>query len=271
MLPAMARSTLRQIVKAQFGEWSEVSDDLVTEAPLEIRLKGTPLAVLMRTPGDERDLIMGFAITEGIVLNPDEIESITPVPQDPEDNRWELIPAEGVEIDPGQFQRNMYTTSSCGVCGKASIDAVRVTAPVLPAGPRVPEDVLLGITATMRGGQETFDVTGGLHAAAAFTPDGELVALREDIGRHNAVDKLAGALAADRWPLGELILGVSGRVSFEMVQKCAVAGLPIICGVSAASSLAVELAEELGVSVVGFLRESSFNIYHDPGRLIRPA
>ena len=266
----MAKSIVRPIVRAQSGEWSEVSDHIATEAPLEIRLNGTPLAVLMRTPGDEKDLIMGFAITEGMVIHPHEIEDIVPVPQDPDDNRWELVLAEGVDIDPGQFQRNTYTTSSCGVCGKASIDAVRVTAPDLPKGPQISGEVLLGITATMRGNQETFDVTGGLHAAAAFTPDGGLVTLREDIGRHNAVDKLVGALATQRWPLGELILGVSGRVSFEMVQKCAVAGLPVIAGVSAASSLAVELAEELGVTVVGFLRESSFNIYHDPGRLISP-
>ena len=263
----MTKSKVRQIVKMASGSWTEASDQLVTEAPLEIRLGGTPLAVLMRTPGDERDLILGFAITEGMVIHPHEIETINPVPQDPEDNRWELVPATGVQIDAGQFQRNTYTTSSCGVCGKASIDAVRVAAPSLPTGPKVATETLLGLTTTMRAGQPTFAATGGIHAAAAFTPDGELVALREDVGRHNAVDKLVGALAKDNWPLGELILAVSGRVSFEMVQKCAVAGLPMICGISAASSLAVELAEELGVTVVGFLRESSFNIYHDPGRI----
>lgn len=267
----MAKSKSRPVIKAGSGEWSEVVDHLVAESPLEIRLGGTPLAVLMRTPGDEADLILGFAITEGIVIHPHEIASIIPVPQDPEDNRWELVPADGVEIDPGQFSRNMYTTSSCGVCGKASIDAVRVTAPDLPPGPRVSGDVLLGLIGTMRGGQETFDVTGGLHAAAAFQPDGTLVAMREDVGRHNAVDKLVGALAVAGWPLGELIMAVSGRVSFEMVQKCAVAGIPVICGVSAASSLAVELAEELGVTVVGFLREAGFNIYFDPGRIREPA
>lgn len=267
----MGKSTSRSIVKVQAGQWSEVSDQLVTEAPLEIRLRGTPLAVLMRTPGDERDLIMGFAITEGMVIHPHEIKEINPVPQDPEDNRWELVPAAGVDIDPGQFQRNTYTTSSCGVCGKASIDAVRVTAPALQAGPKVTADSLLGLMATMRSAQPTFDATGGLHAAAAFTPTGEMVALREDVGRHNAVDKLVGALSRENWPLGELILAVSGRVSFEMVQKCAVAGLSIVCGVSAASSLAVELAEELGVTVVGFLRDASFNIYFDPGRIVEPA
>ncbi len=266
----MAKSKPRPIIKAGTDEWSEVVDDLVAEAPLEIRLGGTPLAVLMRTPGDEADLIMGFAITEGIVIHPHEIESIVPVPQDPEDNRWELVPADGVDIDPKQFQRNMYTTSSCGVCGKASIDAVRVTAPDLPSGPKVGSQVLLGLISTMREGQETFEVTGGLHAAAAFHADGRLVAMREDVGRHNAVDKLVGALAGQDWPLGELIMAVSGRVSFEMVQKCAVAGMPMICGVSAASTLAVELAEELGVTLVGFLRQGGFNIYHDPGRIVGP-
>lgn len=238
-----------------------VEDHLAAEAPLEIRLGHTPIAVLMRTPGDEADLAVGFAITEGIVLRPGEIAGVTPVPDDREGNRWEMLPAEGVAIDPDQFRRNLYTTSSCGVCGKASIDAVRIASPPLPEGPVVRRTVLLRLPERMRAAQESFRLTGGLHAAAAFSPDGELIALREDIGRHNAVDKVVGALAVRSWPLSELILLVSGRISFEMVQKAAVAGISFVCGVSAASSLAVDLARELGVTVVGFLREDEFNVY----------
>jgi FdhD protein len=244
-----------------------VDDHVVAEAPFELRLGETPLAVLMRTPGDEADLVMGFSLTEGIILSPAEIAGTGPVPGDDQGDRWKIELAEGVTVDPEQFRRNLYTTSSCGVCGKASIDAVRVTAPPLPEGPWIEDRVLFALTDKMRAGQSAFALTGGLHAAAAFTPGGELLAIREDVGRHNAVDKLVGALAAETWPLPELILLVSGRVSFEMVQKAAVAGIPIVCGVSAASSLAVDLGEELGVTVIGFLRDGSCNIYTNPHRI----
>jgi FdhD protein len=236
-------------------------DQLVTEAPLEMRLGGTPLAVLMRTPGDDADLVLGFAIPEGIVLGPDEVAEVKVVADDPERNRWEIFLAEGVQVDPEQFRRNLYTSSSCGVCGKASIDALKVAAPQPPAGPVLGTDLLLSLPKKMRNVQETFDLTGGQHAAAVFDDAGNLLAVREDVGRHNAVDKVIGALASQRWPLGELVLLVSGRVSFEIVQKAAVAGIPFVGGVSAASSLAVELATELGLTVIGFLRDASFNLY----------
>jgi FdhD protein len=245
-----------------------VDDHLAAEAPLEIRLGDTPIAVLMRTPGFEPDLALGFAITEGIIIRPEEIVGVRPVPGDDEGNRWEVQPAEGVVIDPEQFRRNLYTTSSCGVCGKASIDAVRIASPPLPDGPVVDRAVILSLPERMRSVQESFALTGGLHAAAAFSPEGELKALREDIGRHNAVDKVVGALAADAWPLPELVLLVSGRISFEMVQKAAVAGISFVCGVSAASSLAVDLAQELGVTVVGFLKSDSCNIYSGEQRVL---
>ncbi len=234
---------------------------------MEIRLGGTPLAVLMRTPGHEEDLALGFAITEGIVLRPDELVAVQPVPEAVDDDRWELVTAPGVTIDPTRFQRNVYTSSSCGVCGKASIDAVRVAAPPPPRGPVVTAATLLTLPDAMRSAQDAFDATGGIHAAAAFSPDGELLAIREDIGRHNAVDKLVGGLARLRWPLQPMVLMVSGRVSFEMVQKAAVAGIPIVCGVSAASSLAVELGEELGLTVAGFLRPDGFNVYCGQARV----
>lgn len=257
----------RRVVRTSPEGVQVVEDHLAAEAPLEIRLGDTPIAVLMRTPGDEADLALGFAITEGIVLRPDEIAEVRAVPEDTEGNRWEMLPAEGVTIDPEQFRRNLYTTSSCGVCGKASIDAVRITSPPLPHGPVVERQVVLELPERMQAAQPSFALTGGLHAAAAFTAEGELVALREDIGRHNAVDKLVGALAREAWPLGEMILMVSGRISFEIVQKAAVAGISFVCGVSAASSLAVDLAQELGVTVVGFLRGEECNVYAGEGRL----
>lgn len=233
----------------------------MTEAPLEMRLGDTALAVLMRTPGDEEDLVLGFAITEGIVLAPGEVADVRAVPGDPELNRWKLILAEGVRVDPEQFRRNLYSSSSCGVCGKASIDALKVASPEPPSGPQLEPSLVLALPGRMRRAQETFDLTGGQHAAAIFDGEGSLLAVREDIGRHNAVDKVIGALVRTRWPLGEVVLIVSGRVSFEIAQKAAVAGIPVVGGVSAASSLAVELAEELGLTLIGFLRDDSFNLY----------
>lgn len=264
----MSQTTPRQVLKATAAETALVSDQLVTEAPLEMRLGETPLAVLMRTPGDDADLLLGFAITEGIVLNPHEVADIRAVPGDPEENRWEIVLADGVVVDPEQFRRNLYTSSSCGVCGKASIDALKVTSPEAPAGPTLTPEFVLSLPGRMRAVQKTFAVTGGQHAAAIFGPAGEILAVREDIGRHNAVDKVIGALARHRWPLGEVVLLVSGRVSFEIVQKAAVAGIPVVGGVSAASSLAAELADELGLTVIGFLREESFNVYAGEARFV---
>lgn len=249
------------------GETAVASDMLVTESPVEFRLSGVPLAVLMRTPGHDQELGLGFAITEGIVLDPGEVADVVPAGEPDDGDRWELQLAAGVEVDPEQFRRNLYTTSSCGVCGKASIDAVRVAARKPPPGPRVSADVLFGLSAVMHAAQASFATTGGIHAAALFSGDGELIALREDIGRHNAVDKVIGYTSRLQWPLGEVILLVSGRVSFEMVQKAAVAGVPVVAGVSAASSLAVELGEELGMTVIGFLREDSCNVYSDQARV----
>jgi FdhD protein len=257
----MSQTTPWRVTKASVDGLFSADDQLVTEAPLEMRLGDTPLAVLMRTPGDDADLLLGFAITEGIVLSPHEVAAVNVVADDPERNRWEIVLAEGVRVDPEQFRRSLYTTSSCGVCGKASIDALKVAAPEPPAGPVLRAELLLSLPAKMRSVQETFDLTGGQHAAAVFDATGDLLAVREDVGRHNAVDKVIGALAVQRWPLGELVLLVSGRVSFEIVQKAAVAGIPVVGGVSAASSLAAELAEELGLTVIGFLRDESFNIY----------
>jgi len=258
----------QQVVKVGRTDREIVTDHVVAEAPFELRIGDTPIAVLMRSPGHDADLALGFALTEGIVLRPTEIATVRQLPGDDQGDRWLLDLADGVTIDPEQFRRNLYTSSSCGVCGKASIDAVRVAAPQLSEGPVLDRDVLFSLPEKMRAHQSAFTLTGGIHAAAAFTPSGDLVALREDVGRHNAVDKLIGALAADVWPLSELVVLVSGRVSFEMVQKVAVAGLSIVCGVSAASSLAIELGRELGVTVVGFLRGEECNIYTGEHRIV---
>ncbi|MFO7547381.1 MAG: formate dehydrogenase accessory sulfurtransferase FdhD [Acidimicrobiia bacterium] len=261
-------STERSVTRIGRGVAVAGPDSLVVEAPLEIRLHGVPLAVIMRTPGDEGDLIRGFALTEGIVLRPGELAEIRSVAGDAAGDRWEMVPAPGVTIDPEQFRRNFYATSSCGVCGKASIDAVRVSAGRPGPGPLVESAVVMSLPGRMLKHQTTFALTGGLHAAALFRADGELVVVREDVGRHNAVDKVIGASVALGMPAADLILAVSGRVSFEIAQKAAVAGIPVVCGVSAASSLAVELAEEFGLTVVGFVRDGEAVVYAGVARIL---
>ncbi len=234
---------------------------------MEIRIGSTPIAVLMRTPGDDIELTTGFALTEGIAIHPHELSGVAMIGDDTEDARYSLEFVPGVEVDPEQFKRNLYTTSSCGVCGKASIDAVRIAAAAPPPGPQIDGGALASFAIAMRRAQPGFDATGGLHAAALFQPDGTMIGLREDIGRHNAVDKVIGATSGTIWPMSNLLLFVSGRVSFEIVQKAAVAGIPIIAGISAASSLAIDLAEELGMTVVGFVRDDSFNVYSGAERV----
>lgn len=251
-------SAEREVVRVGASGRSAGVDQLAVERPLEIRLGDTPISVIMCSPGMEAELALGFALTEGIVLGPHEVERVFAVG---EGDRYEIELAEGVTVDPEQFRRNAYTTSSCGVCGKASIDAVRVAARTLPDGPEVDSSIILSMAAELRRHQDTFGVTGGVHAAAIFQPDATMLAFAEDIGRHNAVDKAIGSLARQRWPLGDLVLQVSGRVSFEIAQKAAVVGVPIVAGVSAASSLAVELADELGLTIIGFSRGDSMVIY----------
>ncbi len=238
-------------------------DDLVVEEPMEIRLDGTSLVVVMRTPGHDADLALGFALTEGIVTTPDAIVDVAFLG----DGRWDLVTPEAVTVDPAQFQRNFYTTSSCGVCGKASIDAIRVTGVRPPQGPVVTVETIVNLPSRLLEHQDAFQSTGGLHAAAVFDPSGDILSVREDVGRHNAVDKVIGDLARQIWPLPSLGLMVSGRISFEITQKAAVAGISLICGVSAASSLAVDLAEEFEMTVVGFLRDGGFTVYTGEQRI----
>jgi len=225
---------------------------------MEIRLKGVPLAVIMRTPGDDAMLATGFALTEGIVLRPDELAAVEAL-GDQDDARWDLVLADGVDVDPERFRRNFFSTSSCGICGKASIDAVRVAA-AFPAAVTVTTETLLTLSARMRERQETFEATGALHAAALFRENGELMTIAEDVGRHNAVDKVVGRASRDAWPVTGILM-VSGRISFEIVQKAAVAGIGALAAVSAPSTLAIDLGREFGMTVIGFLRGADFNVY----------
>jgi len=263
-------------VVAVRGSSLEVRDDLVVgEEPLEIRVAGprqapVSVAVTMRTPGHEEDLALGFLTTEGL-LDDAEVLRI-----DVGDPATLAAPDDTVTVrisrrfDPALApRRNFVATASCGICGKASIDEVAVRADPLPKGlPVVARSVILSLPDRLREAQAAFDRTGGLHAAGLFETDGRTVAVREDVGRHNALDKLIGSRVRLReTPLWDRILLVSGRVSFEIVQKAAVAGIPILCAVSAPSDLAVRLADRLGVTLVGFLRGDGFNVYAHDGRI----
>jgi FdhD protein len=261
-------TTRWRTVRYASGERLVRDDTLTTEGPVEFRLGGVPIAVLMRTPGRDVDLGIGFLISEGIVVGPAEVDAIRPRTQSDNGDRYDVVLAEGITIDPEQFRRNVYASSSCGVCGKASIDAVLVACRVPPPGPVVEPSFVTSLPDRMRKAQEQFSMTGSLHAAALFSADGELLELAEDVGRHNAVDKVIGAVAVRTWPIGETLLMVSGRISFEIAQKCAVAGVPFVAGVSGASSLAAELGEETGVTVCGFVRGDSFNVYSGSHRIV---
>jgi FdhD protein len=233
-------------------------DEVAVEEPLEIRVGGRPLAVTMRTPGHDEELALGFLFGEGLITGPRRA-SLT------DDFAANTIEVEGpLERDPGQ--RRFYTTSSCGVCGKGALEEVAVHSAPLPEGPVVPRTLLGRLPDLLE--QPTFERTGGLHATALFDPTGRLLMTREDVGRHNAMDKVIGrALLDGIVPLGERILCVSGRLSFELVQKAAVAGAPILVGVGAPSSLAISVAGERGITLCGFTRRGSTNVYSHPGRV----
>jgi FdhD protein len=236
-------------------------DEVAVEEPLEIRVDGRPLAVTMRTPGNDEELALGFLYGEGLI---DEPRAAGP-PGDLAANTVEV--AGPLLREPAA--RSFYTTSSCGVCGKGALEEVAVLAPPVPDGPQVARALLAGLPERLR--QPTFERTGGLHATGLFTPDGELECVREDVGRHNAMDKVVGwALQAGRLPLHGHLLCVSGRLSFELVQKAAMAGAPVLVGVGAPSSLAVRLAAEQRMTLAGFARGDRVNVYTGPERAIGP-
>jgi FdhD protein len=244
----------------------EAAQDLVAvEEPLQIRLGERDIAITMRTPGHDRELAAGFLFTEGILRDASQIAEITA----DEKGAIQVHLADGVQID-FDLARNFYVTSSCGVCGKSSIDALRASGcPTLHHNQtRIDARILPELPRKLREAQAVFDRTGGLHAAGVFDATGKLIELREDVGRHNAVDKLVGAaFLENRLPLGEHILMLSGRISFELVQKALMAGIPIVAAVGAPSSLAVETALRFGMTLVGFLRGERFNVYAGNARL----
>jgi len=253
----------------------EIPDWLATEEPMEIRASGpgqTPqaVAVTMRTPGHDFELAVGFLRTEGLIDGPADVAAVKycELP-DGEEQQFNVVTVELTRrYDRPDYARAFSATSSCGTCGKATLDQVEVWCPVVSAGPRVPASLIPALPGRLREAQRVFEQTGGLHAAAVFDPDGRLVCLREDVGRHNAVDKVIGHAVLGRTvPLSAHLLMVSGRVSFEIVQKAAIGGVAVIAAVSAPSSLAVEAAERLGVTLAGFVRGGTYNLYSHPERV----
>jgi FdhD protein len=273
--PALSQVSIRRVN----GVVVENSPDvLAVEEPLEIRL-GFPdkthraISITMRTPGDDAELAAGFLFTEGIVTSPDQIKQIRHCGKKDAEatNTIRVDLDDGVDIDFKRLERNFYTTSSCGVCGKSSIEALHTGAKKLsdPNGPQVAAQIIHSLPERLRAEQRTFDQTGGLHASALFDSSGALEIVREDVGRHNALDKVIGAkFLNSEVPVLDKILVVSGRASFELVQKALMAGIAIIVAVGAPSSLAFELATEFGMTLVGFARDASFNVYSGSARII---
>jgi FdhD protein len=266
----------RRVQTVRLEEGRRTREDVVAlEEPLEVRVNGARFSVTMRTPGDDFDLVAGFLVSEGIVSAADDLRSMRTVSGVGMDGEPTFNIVDATVTGPGvgiaaERARTIYTTSACGVCGLASIDAVRTASsfPILPVGFTVPEGLVARLPDALRASQSLFDATGGVHAAGLFTADGAAVAVREDVGRHNAVDKVVGhALTDGLLPLSRTVLQVSGRASFELVQKAMMAGVPVLAAVSAPSSLAVELAQDAGITLIGFSRGRSFTIYAHPERI----
>jgi FdhD protein len=275
-VPSLRRNvTSVRVTAINAGMRSERPDTLATEEPLEIRVAGPgddaqQVAVTMRTPGGDFELAVGFLFSEGLITPRDIARVAYCDDLDDQDQRYNVVTVTLTRpFDPSSLHRNFFATSSCGICGKAALEDVEVRcAPVAP-GPEVAASTIIGLPDALRAGQRVFERTGGLHAAGLFTAQGVAVSVREDVGRHNAVDKVIGEqVLADRVPLADHILQVSGRASFEIVQKAAVAGIPIVSAVSAPSSLAVEAGERLGLTLVGFARDDRCNVYSHPERVL---
>ena len=270
---------LLQIQSVQEDRFKTTIDTLVVEEPLEIRLdpQSTSLAVTMRTPGDDFDLVVGFLYNEGIIQHKSDLISLRYCSDaksagGKSQNIINVNLSGNAVIDFSSLQRHFFMSSSCGVCGKASISSLKQRgARSVVASFKLDASVLYGLPERLRLAQRNFTATGGLHAAALFDPQGTLLRVREDIGRHNALDKLIGALLlAEELPLGDSIIMISGRASFEVMQKCIMAGAPMLCAVSAPSSLAVSMAEAFGLTLVGFLREHRFKLYAGSWRVLLP-
>src|SRR3954454_56299 len=270
--PRRASKTKTRVRVVEDGKMRVRPDKLATEEPMEIRLltgeSRQTVAVTMRTPGADFELAAGFLYGEGILASREDIRKISYCVDSDLDaeQQYNIVNVEvrsGRDYDLRPLERHFYTTSACGVCGKASLEQLELRGcPVVGPGPQISAESIYSLPEKLRGAQGLFDATGGLHAAALFDAEADLVALREDVGRHNATDKLLGwALLEGRLPLSGHVVMVSGRSSFEILQKCLTAGVPFVCAVSAPSSLAVDVAREFGMTLVGFLRERRFNVY----------
>ena len=267
-------STTRvEVVRVEEGAHGRRRDVLATEEPLEIRVDQPGaaqhnVAVTMRTPGNDFELAAGFLFTEGLIASQADVRNIRYCSVPSAEQHYNVVSVTVTRKLELEAQRNFYATSSCGICGKASLDLIDVQCAPIPDGPLVHGATIVGLPGELRRAQSLFDQTGGLHAAALFDPTGRLIAAREDVGRHNAVDKLIGSeLLAGHLPLHTGVLLVSGRASFEIIQKAATAGIPIVCAVSAPSSLAVDAARRFGLTLVGFLRDERFNVYTRADRI----
>ncbi|HZD80680.1 MAG TPA: formate dehydrogenase accessory sulfurtransferase FdhD [Actinomycetota bacterium] len=275
-VPLRRTITRTRVVAVRGDRADERPDRLAAEEPMEIRVQGpgqdaVSVAVTMRTPGGDFELAAGFLFTEGLIAGPEELRTVSYCRDlAPEDQHYNVVTVSlAAAFDRDRLSRNFFATSSCGICGKAALEHVEVRCAPVGPGPTVRGSVIGGLPAELRRAQSVFDQTGGLHAAGLFGIDGVLLSLREDVGRHNAVDKVIGeALLARSLPLSERILLVSGRASFEIVQKAAVAQIPIVAAVSAPSSLAVDTADRFGMTLLGFLRDDRFNVYTRPGRIV---
>ena len=264
----------RTVLKFDGATLTAAPDRVAVEAPLEIRVAHgpraarhvLPLSVTMRTPGHDADLVAGFLFAEGLIRTIDELEGVVPCGTAGDVVRAELAPS--VVVDVERFRRAFVTSAACGVCGKLTLAALESQSryPLVPGVPKFTPEQVVSWPNRVRAAQPAFDETGGLHAAALLTPAGEVVALREDVGRHNAVDKVVGAVL-DALPLSERILVVTGRAGFELVQKVVVAGIPVLAAVGAPSSAAVELAVAAGLTLLGFVRDGRFNVYCGAGRI----
>jgi FdhD protein len=257
------------IVRIRHGETMHIPDFLSVEEPLQIEVAGRPLSITMRTPGDDVALAIGFLFTEGLISSMDQVADVI----QKEENTVNILPAPGTQIQPDKVDRNFYATSSCGVCGKSSVASIAATSMYVPPAGKmsVHWPVFAGLQDQLASVQKTFELTGGLHASALFDGNGDYLYHSEDVGRHNALDKLIGhALMAGRLPLWQHILLLSGRASFELIQKASMAGVPVIAAVGAPSTLAVRLAEENHLTLIGFLKKSGGNIYTHPERVHMP-
>jgi len=257
--PALPPQSTSELDVVRLPGGASGPDRLAVEEPLEIRVNGDPIAVTMRTPGHDEDLALGFCLSEGIPATAARL---------PDDLAANTVEVDAAGFDASALRRSFYTSSSCGVCGKGALEAVAVETPRVESDLRVPAALIQGLPDRLREAQAAFEATGGLHATGLFDLDGHLFCLREDVGRHNAMDKVVGwALGLEMLPLASSILCVSGRLSFELVQKAAVAGCPVMAAVGAPSTLAVELARERGITLCGFVRGATFNVYSESGRI----